>query len=186
MMVAGLLLALCTSATVQERVFSKADTVAVQAGGTWLERGDLLSSPGISFALTHYWDESLAFDYVQGSYFFTRERDTARQLEKIGFNQTREWPKASIGSGVRYAFGYAKLLLEATGGVVHFAPEVAAHAGLLFTKQGARPMADVGLGVRARLADALVLLVEYRVGGSSEPEGLVFAQQPMVMVGVGW
>ncbi len=177
--------ALGLAATVQERVLVKADTLAVSAGGTWLERGDLLSSPGVSLGMTYFWDETFGIDYLEGAYYFTRERRTARELsEATGWRQSRERPRYSVASGARYAFGYAKLLLEGTGTVIHFSPELAAHGGALFTDAGARPMADVALGVRARVEDWLVLLLEYRLTGSAEPEGLVLGRRPTLAVGL--
>jgi hypothetical protein len=169
--------------TVQDRVFTKSDTWSVVGGATILNRSDFYTSPGVAIAVTRYLDEVTALE-LQASWFFTYEHQAARDIyAATGFVQDHGEPRALAGAGARYAFAYGKMLMEASDTVVHFAPELAAHVGILATRQRLAPAIDVGVGVRVRIARRFVGVLEYRVVVSAEPN-VVVGQQPMLGIGL--
>jgi hypothetical protein len=185
--IALLLILGAADATVEARVLEKRGTVTPTVSAVWLDRFDLRASPGVAFALTHYVSEIFAIDYVSGAYLRTVDLPQAVALrESTGFAIDRAQPIALVTAGVRVAFAYGKAMIERTGAVLHFSPEVSAHVGTLITDRGAYPAADVGLGLRVLLASRLTLYLDYKLVLSLEgrPVGLVVGGMPSL--GLGW
>jgi hypothetical protein len=66
---------------------------------------------------------------------------------QTGFLPDSRRERATVAAGGRWAFGYGKLLVR--GKVIHFDPELAAHAGVHITDGSTGPLLDVGLGLGA-------------------------------------
>jgi hypothetical protein len=189
MIASALLVTWFAGVTVEDRLFAISDRVMVVASASLLDRNDLLISPGIGVVVTHYLDDTFGVDYLLAQHFWTRERAAARQLrEEVGYRPNRDWPSNQLMAGVRYAFGYGKLLMQPGGAVLHFIPELGLHGGVVLADAGAgaRGAWQMSLAVRTLVAQHLLALVEIRLLASFEREGLVVGTQPALGAGVMW
>lgn len=170
-------------ATVSQRVMDNANTVHLLAGPAWLTRFDLLQSPGLTVQATRYHSRTSAWDIVSLTGFFTyTPGPTQRVREATGYVPSSRRPRVHLATGMRYAWGYGKLLIENNRTVLHFIPEVAAHAGVLWTDEGVHPAVDASAALRVRLWEGVEVAASLRALVSFE-EGLVLGVMPSLLGG---
>ncbi len=172
--------------SVGPREFDNAHTLHIDVGASYLDRADLLASPGLSLTVSHYLNRSFALDYLNANLLFTFEKPEAAEIRRAtGYIVAREPPQALVSVGARYAFGYGKLLIEHSGAILHFVPELALHVGLMVNGGSVHPEADVSLALRVKVARYVEVGADVSVIASIEgdPVAGVWGVMPRLFVG---
>jgi len=141
------------AARVQSRYVQKVHHTLVFAGGEYLARGDFYNSPGLRLGAAYQALESVAVE-VQLSHYWSSLNDEAQRIVQTLGAVPDSRPPTWLGLvGVRWSFGYGKMLVA--GGIIHFEPQLFVHAGMHDYGGDVQPTGDAGLGLLVFLTPRL-------------------------------
>jgi hypothetical protein len=160
---------------IQNRFARNASSFHIFGGVDYLERRDFYVSPGLRLGGTYYVTERLGVE-VQGTRFFSQLSDAAEQVQrKYGALPDSRAPGWLLVGGLRYAFGYGKMMMAAIDQAVHFQPQALLQAGMHLHEGSLGPSMLTGLGLLVhvttrlfvRLDGAVTLEIEERASGAT-------------------
>jgi len=166
---------------IQNRFARNASSLHIFGGLDYLERRDFYVSPGVRLGATYYVTERLGVE-VQGTRFFSQLSDAAEQVQrKYGVLPDSRAPGWLLVGGLRYAFGYGKMMMAAIDHPVHFQPQALLQAGMHLHEGSLGPSMLTGVGllvhvttrVFVRLDGAVTLEIEERAGGPTTLVGFL-------------
>jgi hypothetical protein len=172
---------------VQNRYAYNASAIHLFGGVDYLERRDFYISPGIRLGATYYLRESLGIE-VQASRYFSTLNQAALQVEhQYGVLPDSRAPGWLCVAGLRYAFGYGKMVLGGVNRAIHFQPQALLQGGLHVEGSTVGPSGIAGFGLLVhatrhafvRLDGAMTVEREARVTGSTTVVGFL----PSLVVG---
>jgi hypothetical protein len=166
---------------VQNRYAHNASTTQLFGGVDYLERGDFYLSPGLRVGGTYFLAESMGVE-LQVSRFFSSLNHAAQQVEHdYGLLPDARRPTWLMVGGLRYAFGFGKMMLGGVDHVVHFQPQALAQIGLHVHDGSLGPSGLAGLGLMVhvtpvwfvRLDGAMTVELESRLTGTATVLGFL-------------
>ncbi len=117
--------------TVQHRFATKAGQPAFYLLGMTHARNDLYTTFGVALDTSYYFNESIGIE-LRLAVLRTRLSDAAKNLREQTGLTPDAWPQNYLTTaGLRYSFGYGKILMFDKF-VVHFDPQLVFHAGTTF------------------------------------------------------
>lgn len=149
------------AARVQARFVQKVHHTLLFAGAEYLARGDFYNSPGLRLGAAYQVLESLALE-IQLSHYWSSLNDEAQRLAQTLGAVPDTRPPTWLGlAGLRWSFGYGKLLVG--GGIIHLEPQLFAHAGIHDYGGDVQPSGDAGLGLLVFLTPRLFTRLDVAV-----------------------
>jgi len=134
---------------VEPRALVKEGSVFLSGGGTWLERHDQYSSPGLTLIATWYLREDDGLE-ARAAFFVSSLTEAAQEVQHAsGLKPDAQMPVALLLAGWRHSLTYGKVAAGST--VIHFDVQSGLHLGTLVTDASATPAAAASVGVVARL-----------------------------------
>ncbi len=171
---------------VDRRFVQKTGHAELSLGLAYLSRGDFYRNIGLEGTFSYWTDESVALE-AQAALYHAGDTDATEQVKRdLGFVPNAHREQSIVTVGGRWSIAYGKALVGKDS-IVHFDPQVFAHAGMHSSEDGIGPMADVGLALGARpkpwlelrLDFALVLQAEDRKDGWAA----ILGYKPLLSVG---
>ena len=149
------------AARVQARFAQKEHHTLLFAGGEYLARGDFYNSPGLRLGAAYQLVESIAIE-VQLSHYWSSLNDEAQRVAQTLGAVPDTRPPTWLGlAGVRWSFGYGKVLVG--GDILHLEPQLFAHAGIHDYGGDVQPSGDGGLGLLVFLTPRLFTRLDLAV-----------------------
>jgi outer membrane beta-barrel protein len=149
------------AARVQARFAEKAHHALLFAGAEYLARGDFYNSPGLRLGGAYQMLESLALEGQLSHYWSSLNDEAQRVIHTLGAVPDSRPPTWLGLAGARWSFGYGKVLVA--GGIIHFEPQLFAHAGIHDYGGDVQPSGDAGLGLLVFLTPRLFTRVDVAV-----------------------
>ena len=134
---------------VEQRLLVKDGHLFVSAGGTWLERNDYYSSPGVVLSAVYYPRENDGLELRTALFASSMSGSAGEVLAATGLKPDAQRPVALLLAGWRHSLAYGKIAVGS--GVVHFDVQSGLHLGTLITDVSATPALSASAGVVARL-----------------------------------
>ncbi|MBA2664036.1 MAG: hypothetical protein H0U74_17230 [Bradymonadaceae bacterium] len=132
--------------TVQKRFGTKEGHVTMHLVGVTHVRNDLYNTLGAGLDLGYYFNEQLGAE-LRLVWLYTRLSGAGDSIrERAGLTPDARAQNYLTTAGLRYSFGYGKILAFDTF-VVHFDPQITLHAGTAFAGQRVLPTVLTGLSL---------------------------------------
>lgn len=173
--------------TIQRRFALKKNRVYAHATGTVPIRNDFYDSLGAGVDAGYYPFESLAVE-VRWSWLRTRLSDAALSVkDESGLVPDARAQRMLFMAGARYSFGYGKVLLFESL-VVHFDPQLTAHAGIALAESRVLPTVTAGISLVTHLKWGLQAKIDLAAQFQMEDRsrGWVPTLGFLPVLGVGW
>lgn len=170
---------------VEPRALVKQGHFFFSGGGTWLERHDDYTSPGLTLSASYYLREDDGLE-ARAAFFVSSLTDAAQEVAKAtGLKPDSQMPEVLLLAGWRHSLTYGKVATSAA--VIHFDVQSGLYAGTLVTDVKANPALAASLGLTARLGARgfaqldLMLLISSEQRSSS-----VIAPGLLPVISFGW
>lgn len=172
---------------IQNRFATKAGQPAFYLLGMTHARNDLYSTFGVALDFSYYFNESIGIE-LRLAALRSRLSDAAENLRDQTGLTPDAWPQNYLTTaGLRYSFGYGKILMFDKF-VVHFDPQLVFHAGTTFADGRVLPTALFGPSLLTHFKHNIQLKIDLTASFQLEKRarGVVSSFGFAPFIGIGW